>query len=118
MIWTDLSTAPAIGTEVAEAKDVVGAKAITVRTTAGEFPMLLVRTGEVIKAYVNICPHQFLPLDYRGTQLLSRDGTKLLCSAHGAMFDVKTGVGIAGEGLGSGLIAVPITQSGAQIIIG
>lgn len=118
MIWSALSTAPAIGTEVAEAKDVTGAKAITVRTTAGEFPLLLVRIGEMLKAYVNMCPHQFLPLDYRGTRLLSQDCDKLMCSAHGAMFDVESGVGIAGEGLGCKLIAVPITQDGGRILIG
>lgn len=118
MIWTDLATAPAPGTVVTEAATLCGAATLTVTSAAGDFPLLLVRTEQGVRAYVNMCPHQFLPLDYRGRQILSHDRQKLMCSAHGAMFDAQTGVGVAGNGLGCSLVAVPLTTVGAQVLIG
>jgi nitrite reductase/ring-hydroxylating ferredoxin subunit len=117
MKWSDLSTAPAAGTLAAHAGDIQGAVTVTITTAAGDFPLLLVRVGAAVKGYVNMCPHQYLPLDYRGGQLLSKEGTKLMCSAHGAMFDAETGMGVAGEGLGCTLISVPVALVCDQILI-
>lgn len=117
MIWTDLSSAPAPGTPVAGVSDLSAAQAVTVTTEKGDFPLLIVATGEGIKGYVNACPHQFLPLDYRSPRLLSQDGTRLMCSAHGAMFDATTGQGVAGEGLGCSLSPVPLRESEGRIFI-
>ena len=118
MIWTDLSSAPAPGTPVAGVSSLSGAQAVTVTTGAGDFPLLLVVTDAGIRGYVNACPHQFLPLDYRTPRLLSQDGTRLMCSAHGAMFDAETGEGVAGEGIGCRLSPVPLQIRGGQIVIG
>ncbi|MCF7748495.1 Rieske 2Fe-2S domain-containing protein [Sulfitobacter sp. M39] len=118
MIWTDLSSAPEKGTFVALAADVNGATVLTVTTAAGDFPLLLVRRNDGVIAFVNMCPHQFLPLDYRSNQVLSVDGSKLMCSAHGAMFDAGTGAGVGGNGLGCDLIPVPVAQIDGQIVIG
>lgn len=117
MNWSDLSTAPETGTPVARAADVEGAVAVTVTTAAGDFALLLVRVGARVRGYVNMCPHQYLPLDYRGPKLLSQDGTKLMCSAHGAMFDAATGRGVAGEGLGCALVTVPLVEVPGEIRI-
>ncbi|SMX51082.1 Rieske (2Fe-2S) protein [Actibacterium lipolyticum] len=115
MSWTDYSTAPPAGTVVCSADDVNGAITRTVTTPRGEFPVLLVRVGQGIKAYVNACPHQYLPLDYRGNQLLSADGTKLLCTAHGAVFDKEDGAPVAGADCG--LDAVPVAVVDDQVVI-
>lgn len=61
MKWTDLSSVPATGTVVADAASVTAATTLTVTTPAGDFPLLLVRTADGIKGYVNMCPQQFLP---------------------------------------------------------
>ena len=117
MKWTDLKSAPAAGTPVARTEDVDGVVALTVETAAGAFPLLLVRLGDQVMGYVNVCPHQGLPLDFRSPRLLSQDGTKLMCSAHGAMFDAATGTGVSGEGLGCALIHVPLTEKSGQITV-
>jgi nitrite reductase/ring-hydroxylating ferredoxin subunit len=113
MIWTDLSSAPATGTCVADANALSGAQTVTVTTAAGDFPLLLVVTDDGIKGYVNACPHQFLPLDYRSNTMLSQNGTKLMCSAHGAMFDATTG-----QGTEYHLSPVPLHQHDGQVFIG
>ena len=106
MAWTDYSSAPAPGTRVCAATGITGVLPLTVTTDRGSFPMIVVRDGDVLRAYVNACPHQYLPLDYRSDRIVSADGTMLMCSAHGARFDISTGSCI--DGADCGLDAVPI----------
>ncbi|RUR30352.1 (2Fe-2S)-binding protein [Vreelandella andesensis] len=54
-------------------------------------PVILTRISGAVYCYVNACPHQYLPLNYRSDSIISSDGNRLLCSAHGATFDIKTG---------------------------
>ncbi|WP_108661399.1 Rieske (2Fe-2S) protein [Acuticoccus kandeliae] len=109
MSWRDLSSAPPPGTPVCAAEAVTTTKSLLVESERGAFPILLVRAGGRLAAYLNACPHQYLPLDYRAPNLLSADGTRLLCSSHGAAFDAATGEGVDGFGLGCALDRVPVT---------
>jgi nitrite reductase/ring-hydroxylating ferredoxin subunit len=120
MSWKDLSSAPIKGAFIANVIDVPeGASTLNILSTAGEFPMILVRRADRFFAYVNACPHQFLPLDYRGPQILSAAGDQLMCTSHGAKFSVETGVGTAGHGLGCSLDSVPLeTTSDGRLLIG
>lgn len=93
------------------------ARCLTVVSTSGAFPLLLVRMGGFLRAYVNACPHQYLPLDYRSSSVLSADGARLLCSAHGAVFDPATGGCLSGDGA-DGLDPVPVVESDGLIRIG
>lgn len=106
MAWTDYSSAPVAGTELCRLDQIEGVLSLTVESEKGAFPMLVARFGEGVRAYVNACPHQFLPLDYHGNQILSADGTRLLCTAHGASFDIDTGAPF--EGADCELDAVPV----------
>ena len=63
MAWSDYSTAPDPGTPVAALADVTGALTLTISSDRGDFPLLLVRSGDDVHGYVNACPHQYLPLD-------------------------------------------------------
>jgi nitrite reductase/ring-hydroxylating ferredoxin subunit len=115
MSWTDYSSAPAPGTPVCEAARLNGVLSLSVTTEKGAFPMLVVQVDGALRAYVNACPHQYLPLDYRGNQLLSADGSKLMCTAHGARFDILTGEAI--EGADCGLDAVPVAIRAGMVVI-
>jgi nitrite reductase/ring-hydroxylating ferredoxin subunit len=55
------------------------------------FPIILTRIDGEAYCYINACPHQYLPLNYRSKGIISSDRNHLLCSAHGAIFDIKTG---------------------------
>jgi nitrite reductase/ring-hydroxylating ferredoxin subunit len=115
MGWTDYPSAPPAGTPVCRADAVSGVKTCVITTAAGNFPLLLLRGALGLRAYVNACPHQYLPLDYRSQNLLSADGAKLLCSAHGAEFDAETGSVLAGADCG--LDAVPVIEADGMILI-
>ena len=82
------------------------------------FPILLLRHGGELRAFVNACPHQYLPLDHKSDRLLSADGTRIRCSNHSAGFDAQTGEGVEGLGLGACLDPVPVSISRGQVIIG
>ncbi len=82
----------------------------------GEFPILLLKDDKGIRAFVNACPHQFLPLDTRGN-VLGAGGARLICTNHDAAFDAVTGQGVSGFGLNCALTILPIEQSGEVLII-
>lgn len=115
MAWTDYSSAPVPGTRICAAAEVIGVHSLTVTTERGAFPVIVLRDGDGVRAFVNACPHQYLPLDYRGSTLLSSDGRRLLCTAHGASFDRTTGAALSGAECG--LDAVPVMQKGDHIVI-
>jgi nitrite reductase/ring-hydroxylating ferredoxin subunit len=108
--WRSWTGAPRKGAPVCRADEIPddGTRCLTLRSDAGEFPLLLVRRKGGLRAFVNACPHQYMPLDWRSSTLLSSDGTRLMCSVHGAIFDASTGSGIAGTGAEDGLEAVPV----------
>ncbi len=70
-------------------------------------PVVVVRHGEEVKAWRDLCPHQWLPLTYRSPKILSADGTRLRCSNHGAEFSIDDGRPLGGA-LPCGLEPVPV----------
>lgn len=115
MNWTDFRDAPAPGTVLAESGDIVEGRAECL--TLGAFPVLMTRVGDAVKAYVNACPHQFLPLNHRGAQVMSADGATIRCTNHSAGFNAATGEGTEGLGQGCALVPVPIEIDGQNIIV-
>lgn len=114
--WQSYASAPKSGTVICALADVAehGVASLSIK----DFPILLVRRGQWLRAYVNACPHQYLPLDQRGAQVLSADGNTLRCTNHHAGFCVETGVGTEGFGLGECLDAIPIAvDTQVRIII-
>jgi nitrite reductase/ring-hydroxylating ferredoxin subunit len=69
--------------------------------------VLLLRRGADVRAWRNLCPHQWLPLTYRSDRILSADGTRLRCSNHGAEFSADDGRPLAAT-LPCGLEPVPV----------
>lgn len=59
------------------------------------FNAFLVRAGDLLAGYVDVCPHAGWPLGYYGTdEFLTQTGEHIMCAAHGARFSLK------GEGVG------------------
>jgi len=84
------------------------------------FSMLVVRRGAEVRAYVNACPHVWLPLTFRSPRLLSADGERLVCSNHLAEFAVEDGRALSGPvEPGCGLERVPVyVNAGGELVIG
>ncbi len=82
------------------------------------FPLIILRRGADLRAFVNACPHQYLPLNHKGDRLLSADGATIRCTNHSAGFDADTGEGIEGLGLGACLDLIPVSVSRGQVVVG
>ncbi|MEN8841155.1 MAG: Rieske 2Fe-2S domain-containing protein [Octadecabacter sp.] len=114
--WRSYSGAPALGAQVC-AVDTVPDGGTHCLEIDG-FPLVVLRVAGVLRAYVNACPHQYLPLNHKGDKLISADKTILRCTNHSAGFSVETGEGVEGLGLGACLDPVPVHVAGGQIVIG
>lgn len=82
---------------------------VQVENTKGR-PVALVifRRGQDYIVYENRCPHAGMAFNARGTFLISKDD-HLVCAAHGAVFDVKSGTCLGGPGQGNNLSRLETT---------
>ena len=79
----------------------------------GRDTLFVVRQGGRVHGWRDACPHygaQFgpVPMAWRKDSYLNGDGTRIVCAAHGAQFDIATGICTLGPCLGQGLEAVPL----------
>jgi nitrite reductase/ring-hydroxylating ferredoxin subunit len=94
-----------------------GAKGFTVAGPDGAREILVVRRLGHVFAYENACPHLGTPLDFLPDRFLTRDGRHLLCSTHGALFEIATGFCIHGPCKGASLRQVPVTVRDGQVVL-
>lgn len=78
---------------------------------------LVVRRGALVRAYVNRCPHAGHPLNLRPHDFLTPDRTLLLCNSHGALFEISTGLCVAGPCSGARLPSVPIETRDGYVLL-
>ncbi len=76
---------------------------------------VVVRHGEELRAYVNSCPHMRLPLELFPNRFLDEAGEQLVCSTHGARFNVSDGECTRGPCRGDVLQAVELIVSGEKV---
>lgn len=81
-----------------------------------EVEIFVVRQGDDAVAYVNECPHQQLPLNWKDDSFLTLDKSRILCVMHGATFDIASGQVISGPmPANCALLQVPITVENGEI---
>jgi len=74
----------------------------------GVIRMIVLRSGESVRAYRNQCPHRGTPLDLRPDDFLDRDRTHIVCSTHGAIFRKDDGYCLAGPCAGDQLSPIAV----------
>jgi nitrite reductase/ring-hydroxylating ferredoxin subunit len=75
---------------------------------AARLDVVIVRRKDAVRAYLNSCPHQLMPLETFPDKFLNEDGTQFICSTHGARFRVDDGYCVSGPCLGQGLTPLAI----------
>ena len=85
----------------------------------GEWPArgFIVRSGTAIHAYLNRCAHQALPLNMLPDRFLTHDGSLILCTAHGALFEKSTGYCISGPCSGLSLVRVSVQVAAGCVML-
>ena len=72
--------------------------------------------GEIV-AYENLCRHLPITLDYGDGEFFSNDGSLFVCQTHGAFYEPKNGLCIAGPCTGASLIPLETEQSDGHIFL-
>jgi nitrite reductase/ring-hydroxylating ferredoxin subunit len=107
-IWNDLPHAPAPGTVICTLDALPDGQAtmLTVGQDPG-FKVLLLRSAEVVKAYVNRCAHFGVPLAAKQEQLRFKPHLSVSCNVHYARYRWADGVCEAGDCEGEALLPIP-----------
>lgn len=85
----------------------------------GPWPLrgFIVRRGAEVFAYVNRCPHAGHPLNWQPDRFLSLDRTLIQCNSHGAIFQIDTGVCVAGPCAGDALSALAVRIENGMVVL-
>jgi nitrite reductase/ring-hydroxylating ferredoxin subunit len=67
------------------------ARAVDFRAGDAVFSLIIVRRGDLVRAYENRCPHARMPLDRPDGRVIIDAGGFLVCAMHGASFDAMSG---------------------------
>src|SRR5512135_3515067 len=78
----------------------------------------VVRRGDTVRAYVNHCPHAGFPLNWSPDGFLAPGAALILCSMHGAVFEIDTGLCISGPCDGLRLRALPVRVQRGYVLLG
>lgn len=75
----------------------------------GRDTLFVVRQEDRLYAWRDACPHEGgTPMAWRKNAYLNADRSRIVCHAHGALFDIATGLCLLGPCMGQSLTAVPI----------
>lgn len=92
-----------------------GATAVDAVLSDGEESVILLRQGDQVRGYVNVCPHAGRRLDYAPGKFLLKNDT-LICAVHGATFKRDEGLCVAGPCRGEHLRTVELrTDAGGEV---
>lgn len=76
---------------------------------SGRDTMFIVRQGKALHGWLDRCPHEGVtPLPYRRHAYLNKAATRIMCYAHGAQFEIDSGLCVGGPCLGRSLTPVPL----------
>jgi len=73
--------------------------------------------GEAVFAYRNVCPHAGNPLHWKPHAFLSKKRDLILCSVHGATFDIETGKCVGGPCPGRALTPLRVAVEAGVIAV-
>jgi nitrite reductase/ring-hydroxylating ferredoxin subunit len=87
-----------------------GTRNVVLAEGTDELDIVIVQTRGTRHAYINCCPHEFIPLETFPNHFLTEDKKYVLCSGHGARFALDTGECVRGPCLGKGLDRLAIAE--------
>lgn len=85
----------------------------------GDWPFrgFVVRQGQQVFAYQNYCQHAGHRLNWKPDSFLTKDRKNLICSSHGALYDIPSGECIAGPCAGKYLSRVQVRVVEGNVIV-
>ena len=92
-------------------------KGVEVELDGERVKVVVVRRGERVFAYRNVCPHRGTTLDWMPDRFMSEDGAYLQCATHGAQFEPETGLCVVGPCRGKSLQPVAVEMRGDEVVV-
>jgi nitrite reductase/ring-hydroxylating ferredoxin subunit len=85
----------------------------------GDWPFkgFIVRQGDELHAYQNYCMHVGHPLNWKPDEFLTKDRSQIMCASHGALYEIDSGLCIAGPCLGKVLNRVDVRVEDGNIVV-
>ena len=107
----------ASGTVLARVADIANPGAIVVQIDASDVSglALLTRSGSDIAAFHNRCPHAGYPLQHEDGRVRVQAERYIVCAAHGASYELKTGACAGGPCNGEALTRIAIVVTDGEI---
>ena len=81
------------------------------------FSMVVMRRGEQVWGYVNMCPHFQIPINYGRDHFVNSDQSLIMCQNHYALFRFHDGFCIDGPCEGFSLNPVPVEIVDGTVVI-
>lgn len=86
-------------------------------TPDGSRSGFIVRAGQAVFAYLNVCPHAGHRLNWKPHAFLTRQQDLIMCSMHGAIFDIPTGVCVGGPCQGRALTPLRVAVEAGDVVV-
>ncbi len=93
-------------------------RAFTITSNNEEREIFAVRLGNEVFAYVNVCPHRQMALNWKPDVFLAYDKSRIVCTMHAATFDIRQGHCLTGPCPGQSLESVPIVIEDGIVRLG
>lgn len=77
--------------------------------------LVITRYQGTPRAWMNVCPHAGRALNWAPDKFLTDDDGRLVCAAHGAVFEPADGACVSGPCQGAALRAVEIVEDHGEI---
>ena len=94
-----------------------GAREFEISGCDGRVPGFVVRKNDQIFAYMNICPHVGRSLNWGPDRFLTRDNGLIMCAGHGAVFEIGSGLCVAGACLGASLTSLDVEVIDGRVFV-
>ena len=89
----------------------------TVTSGGREEPAFAVRFRGRVHAFLNLCGHVPVELDWQQGEFFDGSGLYLICATHGALYAPDSGRCLGGRCNGKGLEAVPVAEDDGWIVL-
>ena len=79
--------------------------------------IFVLRLGDRVVGYHNLCPHVATPLNWVDGSFLTLDGDYILCDTHGAEFEIEDGRCVSGPCIGDRLTPIELDLRDGEVVL-
>jgi nitrite reductase/ring-hydroxylating ferredoxin subunit len=94
-----------------------GTKEAVIERDGEQVSVFVVRKDGQLTAFVNVCPHRGVPLNWQPDAFLHRDRDSIQCSLHGARFRIEDGLCFTGPCEGRSLKPIAVAVEGGYVVL-